>query len=112
MSKIAKNYQAATDSKSEGRTPKKELDNSINIVYREAMKTWTPKQIREFRNSLGLTQTAFGREIGVTQIYVSYMEGGMRRPGKTLRLLLDCMERELTRKRKEGGKDGNHPKKG
>lgn len=75
----------------------------------KAMKTWTRKQIREFRNSMGLNQTAFGREIGVTQVYVSYLEGGMRRPGKTLKLLLDCMEREMGRReRKEGEKNGDH----
>ena len=60
----------------------------------EAMKDWTPEEIRAFRKQLGMTQTNFAETLGVTQVYISYMEGGMKRPGKILKRLLDCLERE------------------
>lgn len=58
------------------------------------MKNWTPEEIRAFRKLLGLTQRDFAETLGVTQVYISYMEGGMKRPGKILKRLLDCTERE------------------
>lgn len=64
----------------------------------EGMKNWTPEEIRLFRKQLGLTQTDFADTLGVTQVYISYMEGGMKRPGKILKRLLDCLERESQRK--------------
>ena len=64
----------------------------------EDMKNWTPEEIRIFRKQLGLTQTDFADTLGVTQVYISYMEGGIKNPGKTLKRLLDCIERETKMK--------------
>jgi DNA-binding transcriptional regulator YiaG len=64
------------------------------------MKQWTPGEIRDFRNLLGMSQTEFALLLGVTQVYISYMEGGLKRPGKILKKLLDCLEREP---KQEGG---------
>jgi predicted transcriptional regulator len=71
------------------------------------MRQWTPDEIKDFRKKLGLTQTAFASVLGVTQVYVSYMEGGVKRPGRTMCLFLDCLEEKekLERKVIEYGKD-------
>jgi transcriptional regulator with XRE-family HTH domain len=65
------------------------------------MTKWTPKRIRKLRDDLGMTQTAFGKRLGVTRVYVSYLErGGEKTPGATLSLLLDCVKKDL-----EGGEN-------
>jgi predicted transcriptional regulator len=56
------------------------------------MKQWTPEEVREFRKRLGLYQKDFAELIGVTRIYVIYLEKGVREPGKTMKKLLDIME--------------------
>jgi DNA-binding transcriptional regulator YiaG len=57
------------------------------------MKTWEPEEIKIFRKALGLTQAKFADVLGVTRVYVVYLERGDRRPGKTMKRLLDCLER-------------------
>jgi hypothetical protein len=54
-----------------------------------------------------MNQSDFGLMIGVTQVYMSYLEKGVRQPGKTLKLFLDCLEREHERKKKGGKKNGS-----
>lgn len=68
---------------------------------------WTPDEIRGFRKKLGLTQVQFAAVLGVTQVYISYMEGGVKGPGRTMRLFLDCLEEKqrLERKVMKNGKD-------
>jgi DNA-binding transcriptional regulator YiaG len=63
-------------------------------VYIKTMKTknWTPKEIKELRNRLGLYQRAFAQVIGVTERYVIYLEKGVRQPSKTLKILLSIIE--------------------
>ena len=56
------------------------------------MKQWTPEEVREFRKRLGLYQKDFAELIGVTRVYVIYLEKGVRRPSKTMKKLLDIME--------------------
>jgi DNA-binding transcriptional regulator YiaG len=58
------------------------------------MKEWIPDEVRQFRAQLRLTQTAFGNLLGVSRIHVYYLEKGVKRPSKTLMLLLDCIEKE------------------
>lgn len=69
------------------------------------MDTWTPDKIKSFRQRLGLTQKAFGELVGVTRMYVIYLEKGVRTPSKTLSILLSCMEKKM-KKRKAGEKHG------
>ena len=59
---------------------------------------WTPDKIRELRTSMNLTQKKFAVLIGVTAIYVNYLEKGVRNPGKTMQILLDCIEKTETEK--------------
>ena len=75
----------------------------MNIVHDiiEAMKTWTPEEIKAFRRELGLYQKDFGRRIGDTERYVIYLEKGVRQPGKTLKILLSMMEAQWNEKGKE-----------
>jgi len=62
---------------------------------------WTPKQIKALREKHKISQRALGNLLGVTTNYVYLMEKGVKRPSKTLRLLFDCVEEKL-KKRKEG----------
>ena len=75
------------------------------------MKRWTRKEIRTFRNELGLSQTAFALKLGVTQTYISLMEGGAKKPGRTMKLFLDCLEEKNEMERKVM-KHGKGKKKG
>jgi predicted transcriptional regulator len=86
---------------------KNSLDIDINIVYIAIMKQWTPDEIRNFRKQLGLSQTQFASMLGVTQVYISYMEGGVKKPGRSMKLFLDCIEekQKLERKVMKHGKD-------
>jgi DNA-binding transcriptional regulator YiaG len=63
------------------------------------MKKWTPKQIANLRQRLKLTQESFGKMVGVTRNYIHYLEKGVKTPSKTLRLLLDFIEKENNKRR-------------
>lgn len=65
------------------------------------MKHWTPKEIKKLRKEYNLSQPAYGGLLGVTGNYIYLMEKGVKTPGRTLRLLLDCVERQLNEKEKE-----------
>lgn len=78
-----------------------------NVHYNNIdMIKWTPNRIKELRQSLKLSQQAFGTLIGVTREYVNKLEKEVRTPGKTLQILLDCIEQKEMKKRKESGKHG------
>lgn len=64
------------------------------------MQAWGPGEIKELRKKLKLSQKAFGSLIGVTGNYVYLLERGGKGPSNTLRLLMDCIERERERERK------------
>ena len=64
------------------------------------MKEWTPDDIKTLRDKKGLSQEAFGRLLGVTRNYVYYLEKGVKRQSKTLRLLLDCIQEKLKKERR------------
>lgn len=68
----------------------------VNLVnYTNYMKSWTPKQIEFFRKKHALSRQQLGNLLGVTRIYIHYLEKGEKTPSKTLRLLLDCVEEKL-----------------
>lgn len=73
------------------------------------MKQWTPEEIRDFRIKHDLYQRELADLLGVTREYFNYLERGVRTPSKTLRLLLDCVEKQLkeNEKGKEVKKHGN-----
>jgi DNA-binding transcriptional regulator YiaG len=56
------------------------------------MKPWTPEQIRQLRELHNLYQKDFAELLGVSRVYVNYLEQGVRKPSKTLMKLLDCIE--------------------
>ena len=62
------------------------------------MKTWTPKQILQFRQKHSLSQPALGRLVGVTGNYIYIMEKGVKAPSTMLQLLLGYVEEDLKRK--------------
>jgi len=71
---------------------------------------WTPDKIKELRKSLELSQQDFGTFVGVSRDYVIKLEKGVRKPSKTLCILMGICwmtRNELkTRMRKEGGEHG------
>ena len=62
-------------------------------------KEWTASEIRDFRKRLDLFQKDYAVLLGVTERYIGYLEKEVKKPGKTLRALLDCLERD----HKKGG---------
>ena len=69
------------------------------------MKDWRPKDIRELRLKLNLTQQAFAEEVGVSREYINYLEKGVRNAGKTLKILLSRIESEIEKgERRKNGK--------
>jgi transcriptional regulator with XRE-family HTH domain len=71
------------------------------------MKTWTPEEIKTFRKRHNLYQKELSKLLGVTERYVIYLEKGVRTPSETVKLLFNCLERELSRIRKEVKKRGD-----
>lgn len=67
------------------------------------MKAWLPEDIEVLRKEHRLSRRAFSELLGVTGNYVYLLEKGVKEPSKTLRLLLDCVERQL--KENEKGKE-------
>jgi transcriptional regulator with XRE-family HTH domain len=55
------------------------------------MHEWTGEEITALRKRLELTQLQFSKAIGVTNVYVNYLEKGKRKPSKMLCLLLDIL---------------------
>jgi DNA-binding XRE family transcriptional regulator len=58
------------------------------------VRLWKPKEIKAFRNSLGLSQVKMGELLGVSDNYVYMLEKGERSPGKSLCLLMDRIKAE------------------
>jgi DNA-binding transcriptional regulator YiaG len=69
------------------------------------MKDWTPQEIRELRLAYKLSKAKLGELLGVSKNYIYFLEKEARRPSKTLKLLLDYVEKDLTEKenKKEKG---------
>lgn len=85
---------------------------SSNIVrYNFNMKNWTPKEIKNLREKHNLSQPAFGNLLGVTGNYIYLLEKGVKTPSKTLRLLLDCVERQFKENEKGKESDKKHGKR-
>lgn len=68
------------------------------------MKNWTPEEIEAFRKAHNLTRRALGELLGVTVSSIYQWERGLKRTSKSLKLLLDCIEKEKGREVKRHGK--------
>lgn len=75
------------------------------------MKNWTPKDIKSLRAKNKLSQPAFGNLLGVSGNYIYLLEKGVKTPSKTLRLLLDCIERQFKENEKGKERDKKHGKR-
>jgi len=51
----------------------------------------TPRQIRQLRDRLGLDQTEFAKVLRITNVQVSRLENGARRPSGPLSVLLELL---------------------
>jgi len=67
------------------------------------MKNWTPEEINNLRGKYNLSQPAFGNLLGVSGNYIYLLEKGVKNPSKTLKLLLDCVEKQVNKKEKGKG---------
>lgn len=74
------------------------------------MREWTKEDMKNLRNRLGLSQTAFGDLVGISRIAVYYLEKGVRTPSKTLAILMECIDRK-ERKTKTEKEVKSHGKK-
>ena len=73
--------------------------NSNLVRYNNTvMKDWLPDNVKTLRRALGLSQGAFGGQIGVSGNYIYLLEKGVKTPSETLKLLLDCVEEKANRK--------------
>ncbi len=70
------------------------------------MKNWSPEEINNLRGKYKLSQPAFGNLLGVSGNYIYLLEKGVKTPSRTLRLLLNCVERQLNEKEKGEKKHG------
>jgi len=52
----------------------------------------SPKQFKEIREKLGLTQTQLADCLGLTQKAVSHYETGFRKPGTTVQVIMTAFE--------------------
>ena len=64
------------------------------------MKNWTSKEIKILRKKHDLSQPAMGNLLGVSGNYIYLLEKGVKKPSKTLMLLLDCVEKQIKEKGK------------
>jgi DNA-binding transcriptional regulator YiaG len=71
------------------------LDILTELDKMNDMKTWTPEQIHTLRKSMNLSQSIFGVRLGVSGNYIYLLEKGVKQPGRTLRLLLGFIEKDL-----------------
>lgn len=68
----------------------------LSLIYDHPMKEWTSAEIEGFRKVHGLTRKALGELLGVTVQGIYQWERGLRSPGKTAKLLLDRVAREIS----------------
>jgi DNA-binding transcriptional regulator YiaG len=69
------------------------------------MHEWSKAEIKQLRLSLGVSQEAFGAILGVTRVYVNFLEKGVKTPSKTLKLLLNYVEKDVTEKENANAKE-------
>ena len=62
------------------------------------VQNWNGKDIRELRKRYQFSQEAFGKLLGVSRNYIHLLEKGVRKPSKTLELLLDFNKQKLIEK--------------
>lgn len=62
------------------------------------MKNWTPETIKRIRKKYKLSQQQLAELLGVSNNYVHLLEKGVKKPGKTLCILLGYVEKELKEK--------------
>ena len=71
--------------------------NSVSNIL--DMESWAPEDIEALRRSHNLSRRAFSELLGVTGNYIYLLEKGVKTPSKTLKLLLDSVERELSNRK-------------
>lgn len=60
---------------------------------------WTPEDIEALRKRHKLSRRVFSELLGVAGNHVYLLERGLRKPSRTLKLLLDAVERQFKEKR-------------
>jgi len=65
------------------------------LAYNTIMKPWRPEDITNLKKKYSLSQRSLGNLLGVSRNYIYYLERGEKRPSKTIKLLLDCVEEKL-----------------
>jgi len=60
-------------------------------MTRKRGKSWTPRQIKQLRNKLKLTQKEFAKRLGVHVVTIIRWEGGSFKPSKMAKTVLDSL---------------------
>ena len=74
----------------EGKTPEQMF--TVKTIEVPDPSEYRPKQIRELRDSLGVSQAVFAHLVGVSAVLVKSWEGGVREPNMMARRLLDTIK--------------------
>ena len=78
----------------------------ITLLYKKHMKDWTPESIEQLRKEHKLTRKVLGELVGVSIPAIYQWERGLRTPSRTAKLLLERIEQDLMKTRKEGKEHG------
>lgn len=74
------------------------------------METWTPTKIKSLRETFNLYQRDLADLVGVTSNYIHLLEKGVKKPSRTLSILLERIEKEL-RENEKGKESDEHGKR-
>jgi DNA-binding transcriptional regulator YiaG len=67
------------------------------------MKNWISREIKDLRAQYKLSQPALGELLGVSGNYIYLLEKGVKKPSKTLKILLGYIEKDLNERAKREG---------
>lgn len=69
---------------------------SITLLYiLPSMHDWTPNEIESFRKTNALTRRKLGEMLGVSNMCIYQWERGVRKPSKTVKILLTRIEEDF-----------------
>ena len=79
----------------QGKTPQQMF--TVKTIEVPDPNTYRPKQIRQLRDTLGVSQAVFSQLLGVSLVLVKSWERGVRQPNPMARRLLDTIKADPSR---------------
>ncbi len=84
------------------------MNISINRVYLHSHSAYDMKRIKEFRESLNMSQEYFAHEVGVTYATVNRWERGQTTPNKFSQRALIAYEKKIKNRQKAELRKATH----